>query len=160
MTEQAGVVTGVHIFPIKSCREATVEGEFPAELKVGQTGFQVGQVVDRGLVVADENRLFASQRGWDNVETEHRGFPGDARLATVAVDIRRDHLSLTAEGFGTLELGLDRLDGPSERLTIFGNPFFGRTMGAESARFFSGVVSREVQLYQFDPQFPRAIHNR
>lgn len=160
MSEQASIVTGVHIFPIKSCQEATVNGQLPSELTVGETGFAQNGFVDRGIVIAGADMLFAPQRGWDNLDTEHKGYPKDTRLATVAVDIQPDHLRVTTPGLGSLEIGKpDESQHGSQEIRMFGNPFFGYDMGPEGQNYFSRVVEREVRLFWVDQDKPRYLNN-
>jgi|SRR3989344_3616101 len=159
MSEQIGIVSGVHMFPIKSAQEATINGQLPAELTVGETGFVHDGFADRGIVIAGADMLFASQRGWDNIDTEHehKGYPKDSRLATVAVDIRGDHLAVTIPGQGTLEIGKPDTSIPSEEVEMFGNPFYGFDMGQEVNGRFSKLLDREVRLFWVDETKPRII---
>ena len=57
---------GVYMFPIKSCHSATVDGEAPTRLAVGERGFRVGKVLDRGMVIyTPEDDFHVTQRGWE-----------------------------------------------------------------------------------------------
>ncbi len=151
-------VTAVHIFPIKSCREATVGRQLPRELAVGPRGFLVGAATDRGWVLADAEDLFVSQRGWD--EQQARKHRGDRILATVAVDIGPDELTVEVAGHGSLRVPLEADRGGRRSVRIFGPDLAVTDEGEEPARFFSELLGRPVRLTQADPSRPRMLPDR
>ena len=102
MSEALGFVSSVNIYPIKSCQSATVNGEQPRSLGVGLTGFEVEGIVDRQFLICEPNGLFVSQRGQD--ENKSLIHATDRMLATVQTDIQKDHLNITVNGFGNLQL--------------------------------------------------------
>lgn len=156
MSESVDRVTGVHIFPIKSCHEATVSGSLPTELNVGVTGFEYNGVADRGWVIAEADGLFVSQRGWD--EEEHPKHPEDKVLASVNVDIKPGQLEVTAPDHTTLIVSLDAEQRSKSRpIRIFGNELWAFDEGNEAAHFFSELLGREVRLAKADPSKPRLL---
>lgn len=142
-------VTGVHIFPIKSCHEATVDGEPPSRLSVGLTGFESYGAIDRGWLIADNEALFVSQRGWDGSQAVK--FPGDRELATVMVDILKDRLHVYHEDFGDLDVPTDTSsDAVSQRVRIHSSELSVYDEGEEASEFFSDILHRPVRLYKAD----------
>jgi uncharacterized protein YcbX len=158
MSETIDIVNALHIFPIKSCHEATVLGQLPSELHVGQRGFEQNGAADRGWVVDDEDNLFVTQRGWNRqLAVKH---PGDKILATVAVDIQSDHLAISAEGYGQLFVPLNTTNTEPRVVTIFGPELPVIDEGEEAASFFSALLGRSVRLAKADPTKPRMLPDK
>lgn len=144
----------------------TVRGKLPQFLEVGPAGFQVGQWVDRGLVlvqaVADEEgqerSLPVTQRGWeDPAKSQVVKFAGDAALATVHTDIdRRGRLVMTVPG---KELVLDEepVAGHPVSINIFGKTFIGIDQGNKAAEFGSAILGRPARMLRADEANPRIV---
>lgn len=155
------VVERVAFYPIKGCHEATVNGEVPQSLTVGPTGFEMYGVRDRDWVLYDPNdRVFVSQRGWNlNERTTN---PGDSKLATVAVDVRHDHVAVTSDA-GRLELPASPADGDQRLIQIFGKdlPVIGQSKAdggkSEGDDYFSRLLGRDVLLLRSDHDNPRML---
>ena len=150
MSEVLETVSAVRMYPIKSGHEATINGEQPQRLTIGETGFEHDGVADREWVVIDDTGLFVSQRGWDR--QRKAAFVSDKILSLVQVDIQPTHLAITSPSNGHLEI--DKLpDGLqiSTAFDIFGKTFWGIDEGDDAARFFSKeVIGRPVRLYRTD----------
>jgi len=153
-------VTGVNFYPLKSARAATVHGEVPTSLPVGWAGFRVEGVRDRDFVLFDPaDNCFVSQRGWDaSKRLRHRT---DRRLATVALDVRRDHTQVSS-GVGQLELSNTPVPGKRMTLDIFGKQLPVVEQGADASGYFSRLLEREVLLVRSDHNNPRFLpeHHR
>lgn len=151
-------VTGINFYPLKSARAATVNGEIPTSLPVGRTGFMAAGVRDRDFVLFDPaDNCFVSQRGWDaNRRLRHRM---DRRLATVALDVRKDHVQVSSDA-GHLELSNAPLPGKRMTLDIFGKQFPVVEQGADASRYFSALLEREVLLVRSDHDNPRLLPER
>jgi uncharacterized protein YcbX len=149
-------VQGVHIYPVKSCQEATVRGEYPTELRVGVCGFEADGVGDRDWLVVDEQHFYVSQRGWNaNKAAKH---PGDRKLATVAVDIRPDHLVLRAPGKGSLEVPTENTEREDSNVVgVHGNVLWVHDEGDEAAAWFSSILERSVRLVRADRSKSRLL---
>lgn len=158
MGEQQDMVLGVHLFPIKSLHEATVDGQFPAELTVGPTGFEHNGVADRMWVVREQDGLFVSGRGWD--EKKSLKHNDDKRLATVAVDIRHDHLLVSAEGHGSIQIPLDTEGTTESTVRIFGPELPVIDECDEPAQYFSDFLQRAVRLAKADSTRPRLLDEK
>lgn len=161
MAEQFPVdmVAGVHLHAIKSCHESTVDGQVGTRYEVGPTGFEVYSVRDRDYVLVDEALwMQVTQRGReDEMVSRAVKHPEDRRLATVQVDIRRDHLAISTPGFGQMELATAQREGKAREVDIFGKPFFGIDQGEEPAVYFSRVLGRAVRLLRSNREQPRMM---
>lgn len=156
MSEIRDQVVGVHIYPIKSLHEATIDGQTVSSLEVGPTGFQAGEVRDREFVIYDPNeRAIVTQRGWSS-GTEREKFPQDKQLAAVATDIHPDHLAIAAS-VGHLEISAEPAEGAVFDAEIFNKRFRGIDQGPEASEFFSRLLSRDVVLLRADRAYPRLL---
>lgn len=152
-------VKHVAFYPIKGCHEATVNGSIPTSLDVGETGFEVNGVRDRDGVLFDPHaNTFVSQRGWSD-QGKKVVHPQDRALATVALDVRADHIAVSSKA-GHLELPLDPVAGGQRMIDIFGKQLPVLDQGAEASRYFSALLGREVWLTRSDRQFPRILPER
>lgn len=166
MAEAQETVTAVHIYPIKSCQEATIQGDMPTELEVGLTGFRYGTISDRGFVIVEadgeDQDLFVSQRGWNSRKA--RKHPSDSRLATVEVNITDENtLVVKAAGHGTLTLCTDDTEWqrtPGVAGNMFDKKFYGLDQGAPSAEFFSGLLDRQVKLLRIGSEYQRQLKSK
>jgi uncharacterized protein YcbX len=149
------VVTGLHIFPVKSCQAATINSEQPTALTVGPSGFEYEEVSDRGWVIYDEkDALYVSQRGWD--AQKGRKHPNDKVLATVAVDIQAGRLALSVPNFGELSVPFRSAETEQKRtVTIFNSNLNVTDEGDEAASFYTDLLNRPVRLGKAVPNQPR-----
>ena len=156
------VVVGLHIRPIKSCHEATINGEPPAVLQVGLTGLEMHDVRDRDFVIVDEtDGVPVTQRGWGDPDISRAvRHPEDRQLATVQVDVQPDHVVVSTPGVGRLELSAVPLDGPKRTLRIFNKEFASIDQGDDPASYFTRVIGRAVRLVRADRDHPRYVHEQ
>lgn len=152
--EEPDIVTSVHLYPIKSCHETTYNGEPITQLEVGPTGFQIGDVRDRGWVI-DDGGVFVSQRGWD--ECQALKYKEDRILATVRVDIRDTHLHVSAQNHGELDIPLE-FDGHEEgSVKIFGPELPVVYESDDISEYYSSLLGRAVKLAKADTSRPRVL---
>lgn len=154
MSERAGSVTALDIFPIKSCHAATIDGGAPQSLDVGMTGLEAYGVADRDFVIIEANpedddvAHFVTQRGWGPNNRLDRQKQADSRLARVRTDLSDGLLkvSVTRTVFGTLEL--PTAYDPNRLLldvSIFDKQLPSAIdQGNEAAAFFSDLLGRTV----------------
>jgi uncharacterized protein YcbX len=124
-------VSGLFIYPIKSCRGVEVD-----LATVGTTGFELDR---RWMVIGDDGR-FLSQR-------EHH------RLALVRVQLDEDRLRLEAHGLPSLEVGLEGEVGPASRVQVWDDECAAVAEGEDAARWFSrhlGCSARLVRMASDD----------
>jgi len=157
-------VSGVAFYPIKGASAATVNGHVPQSLSVGRTGFEVSGVRDRDFVLFDPaENAFVSQRGWggmrDGKQSKRVRYPGDRQLATVQLDVRGDHVAVSSSA-GQFEMSTATTGGSSATIDIFGKQFPVIDQGPDAARYFSGLLGREVQLMRADRERPRTLPDR
>lgn len=160
MNLDADYVQAVHIFPLKSAQEATINGELPLSLPVGPTGFEVNGVRDRDFVIVEgegpEVRRMISQRGWNRAK--HTITVGDKILATVGVDIQYDHLLVAAPGFGQHEISLETLQGKdTTEAEIHAKILPAIDIGDETAAYFTHMLGRAVRVVRSNRHQPRLL---
>lgn len=151
-------VIGVNLYPIKSAHAATVGGEMPTSLEVGQTGFEAYGVRDRDYVLYDKAaNLFVSQRGWgaDQRRAIHKN---DKSLAVVCVDIQPDHMVVSSH-IGQLEINTTPHDGSQRVIDIFGKPLPVIEQDSNASDYFSRLLGREVLLMRSDHDHIRTLPN-
>ena len=149
-------VSNVNIYPLKSAHAATVNGEAPTSLPVGETGFEVNGVRDRDFVLYDPaDNAFVSQRGWNaQQKLRHRG---DKALAAVQLDIRGDHIAVSSH-VGELELASAATNtGNHLTLDIFGKKLPVIEQNPDASHYFSTLLDREVLLVRSDREHARMI---
>lgn len=152
-------VSRLAFYPIKGCHEATINGSTPTSLDVGLTGFEVHGVRDRDWVLFDpKSSTFVSQRGWGG-EGKKVVSPQDRALATVAIDVRPDYVTVTSK-VGTLELPTAATSGEPRILDIFGKQLPVIAQGLDSTRYFTRLLGREVWLMRSDRENPRGLPER
>jgi len=153
MTEVLEIVTGLNIFPIKSCHAATVDGSPVGSLEVSATGFAAHDVRDREFVLfeadssGDGSHLFLSQRGWGENGRLDRSHAGDNALATVHTDISERFVTVTS-AIGELELLSRHVEEGERRRVRVHSSFLEGVLdqGPEAAKYFSELVGRSVRL--------------
>ena len=158
MSDLQDSIEAVHIFPIKSCQEATANGQTITELVAGTSSLMYGQVADRQWVVADNTNLFVSQRGWD--ENQARKHREDRLLATVAVDIQTDYAQITAPQHGTVNIPLHKVNGEKSTVRIFGPELPVLGVEEEASEFFTYLLGRSVNLWRSDSNRPRLLPDK
>ena len=149
-------VTGLNIYPLKSAHAATVNGEIPTSLSVGETGFEVNGVRDRDFVLYDPaENIFVSQRGWNaEQKLRHRG---DKGLASVRLDIQADHIAVASK-IGSLEIANEPArSGNRMTLDIFGKGLPVVEQDVDASRYFSTLLERDVLLVRSDRDHPRVL---
>ena len=156
--EHIGKVTGVNIFPIKSLQPATVDGQMPSELQVGRTGFVAHDVADRQWSLFYDG-YFVSQRGFQPGTRKADFKVSDARLATVAVDIREDHVHVHAPGRngGHLDIATRMPSSVTQPMRVHSHVLDVLEEGPEAAKFFTKFLGRGVRLMRANPALPRYV---
>lgn len=151
------IVTGVNIYPVKSCHAATINGDKPTQLNVGMTGFEAFGVRDREWLIVEGDGLFVSQRGWNHSENAENA-QYDRKLATVAVDIQEETIILSALGLESLEIpseyGVDR---QQSIISIHGRTLWAVNEGDDPAEWFSEFLGRPVWLARASRERPRQL---
>lgn len=117
-------VCGLHIYPVKSCGQLTVD-----RAVAGATGFEFDR---RWMVVGDDAR-FLSQR-------EH------PRLALVRVQLDEGRLVLEVPGMAPLEIDLDGSTGPAGRVQVWSDECAAFDEGRDAARWFSDHLGCSARL--------------
>ena len=134
-------VTGLLIYPIKSCRGISL-----AELEVGARGF----LHDREFLVVDETDAFLTQRT-------------APYLATVQVALADAGVVLHTRDAGELRVPFSRhaegSDAPRDvrTVTIFNDQVRADDVGNEAAEWFSNVLHRRCRLVQCGADYFREI---
>lgn len=125
-------IHGLAHYPIKGCRAIALErGVLSAR----------GFGYDREWMLIDSKGIFVTQRA-------------DPALATVTVRLDAQFLHIEAAGHGSIGIPLSRR-GPVRGVRVWRDDTRGEDMGDESARWFSGVLGREVRLLRFAAQTRR-----
>lgn len=147
-------VATLRIFPIKGCQAASINRSPVTSLEVGPTGFRSGTVIDRGWVLMGPTDGIVNQRGTDERKARKRS---DRLLATVAVDIRHDHLHLSSPTHGELCVPFAHDENrravahaTQTELVVF------ETDPAAHA-YFSELLGRPVRLTRVDTDIPRRL---
>lgn len=148
-------VTDVNFYPLKSAHAATVDGEVPVTLPVGQTGFEVNGIRDRDFVLFDPaDNCFVSQRGWDTRrKLRHKT---DRQLAAVCLDVQSDHM-LVSSSIGQIELANAPASGRRMSLDIFNKQLPVIEQSRDSSHYFSTLLGREVMLVRTDHERLRVL---
>jgi uncharacterized protein YcbX len=154
------VVTGVNIYPIKSCQSATIDEEVPSILAVGRTGFEAYGVSDREFVIVEETDegadYMVSQRGW-KPGTRKQENAGDKALATVEVDISHESLTVISKGFGGIEIETTERGGQAHPVNIHGKELQAIDQGKAAGRYFSELLGRGVRLVRASREHVRQL---
>lgn len=153
------VVSSVKMFPLKGGHAATINGEKPRSLTVGETGFEVNGVRDRDYVLYDPiEEAFVTQRGW-GAHGKKVKFPNDHRLATVQFDIH-DDLSIVTTPVGEIVLPNDPQEGPNQIIQIFGKDFPAIEQGPEASALFTELLGHYVIMLRSDRENDRILPDR
>lgn len=157
MNELTDKVTGVNIYPVKSCQAATVNGESPTELSVGRTGFEANGAHDREWLVVEKDGLFVSQRGWNHAEMAENART-DRTLATISVDVQKERVVLSATGYEKLELPVEYdSDREPELVSMHGRTLWAVDEGKNPSEWFSEFLGRSVRLVRVSRERPRSL---
>lgn len=130
-------VTALNVYPVKSLRGFAV-----AAAEVDDHGF----VGDRNFLVVDADGKFLTQRALP-------------RMALVATALSSDALTLSADGFGRLEVR--RAPDPAAPLrsvTVWKNEgLLAEDCGDEPARFLSRYLDAPLRLVRIGPKYHRPV---
>ena len=133
-------ITGLFIYPVKSCRGIAL-----AEVQIGPRGF----LHDREFMVVDEASEFLTQRT-------------APELATVRVALKHGSLAVSAPGAGELRLSLANgvetaMAREPRRVRIFDDQVLADDMGDEAAAWFSAALQRSCRLVRAGAGFSRQV---
>lgn len=130
-------VSGLFIYPVKSCRGLSVDS---AEVDA------LGVVGDRRFLVVDETGKFLTQRT-------------HARMALIATALDPEHLTLSAEGAGAVSVA--RAPDPAAPLrsvTVWKHSGLqAEDCGAEVAQWLSDFLGAKLALVRIGPAFERNV---
>jgi uncharacterized protein YcbX len=130
-------ITGLNLYPIKSCGGASV----PEALLI-ETGLEF----DRAWMVVDTNGVFITQRD----------LPG---MVLIQPTLKHTEVVLRAPGMLALHLAIDAVEGPV-RVKVWSDEVAAYDMGNLAAQWFSDFLRKPVRLVRFDPEQKRLSHKR
>jgi hypothetical protein len=134
MTTDGVRVTGLFVYPVKSCAGTAV-----AEAAVGRRGF----AGDREFMVTDVNGLFVTQRELP-------------RMALIAPALADGALTLRAAGMPDLLLE-PRTEGALRRAVVWGSTCDAIDQGDEAARWLSEFLGAPLRLARMAEGFSRKV---
>ena len=128
-------LAALYVYPVKSCRGIALE-----RAQVTQAGLKH----DREWMVVTPTGRFLTQRELP-------------RLAVVVPQLADGCLRLSAPDVADLEVSVTNApdDTRQREVVVWGQKCLGRDEGDTAARWFSGVLGRDVRLVRFDPARPR-----
>lgn len=129
-------ISEINIYPIKSFKGISVESAVVEER---------GLRHDRRWMLTTPDGMFFTQRE----------FP---RMALIEVGVRDEGLFVTADGYGTLELGLSPDEPVDQRVTIWNDQCSGEVYPAVVSEWFSDVLETECQLVHMPGDSRRNIN--
>jgi len=131
-------LTGLHIYPIKSCGAITL-----TEAEIGPLGL----ALDRRWMLVDRQGCFLSQR-------EH------ALMATIGVhlDTAGQQLRVSAAGMPALHLPLS-MPAVTLNVTLWDAELAALDCGEDRHQWFSSYLGADVRLVCFDPTVTRACNS-
>lgn len=130
-------ITGLNLYPIKSCGGASV----PEALLI-ETGLEF----DRAWMVVDTDGVFITQRD----------LPG---MVLIQPTLKHTEVVLRAPGMLALHLAIDAVEGPV-RVKVWSDEVAAYDMGNLAAQWFSDFLRKPVRLVRFDPEQKRLSHKR
>ena len=134
MNSAHATITGLHIYPVKSCRGISLAA---AELTVR------GLAHDREWMVVDTDGQFVTQRTLP-------------RMALIETVLTSDALRLSAPGQSdALELSLATRDLPLRRVRVWRDDCDALDEGSEAAEWLSAFLGKAVRMVRFDPAHRR-----
>lgn len=131
-------VSGITVYPVKSCRGIAVES-----WQVNERGLEY----DRQMMIVDTTGRFLSQRQ----------LPKMARIS-VQIDESNHQLVLAAPGAKEIRLLLDSTCGEEVTVTVQDDTCLAYDQGAAAARWCSDVLGRECRIVQH-PSRPVRMHD-
>jgi len=128
-------VTGLYIYPVKSCRGLTLE-----RADVADRGF----AHDREWLVVDATGRFMTQRDWP-------------ALARVTASLRPDGLTLEARGMPQFEVPTPPPPMVLRQVTIWKDSCIAGFAGSEAASWFSQLLETSCELVWMPPEESRQV---
>ena len=132
MSELACILSGVHVYPVKSCGGVAL-----TEGLLVETGLEF----DRAWMVVDEQGDMLTQRELP-------------RMALVQPTFKGSELMLRAPGMLALHLRLDTVEAAT-RVRVWDDIVKAYDMGPLAAQWFSDFLGRKLRLVRFDPEEQR-----
>ena len=132
MSELACTLSGLHVYPVKSCGGVTL-----SEGLLVETGLEF----DRAWMVVDEQGDMLTQRELP-------------RMALVQPTFKGSELMLRAPGMLALHLRLDTVEAAT-RVRVWDDIVKAYDMGPLAAQWFSDFLGRKLRLARFDPEQQR-----
>lgn len=152
-------VIAVNLFPFKSLQKAKVDGQFPASLTVGPTGFEVHGIRDREYVLLDvKEGTAATQRGWPK-GSEKLVYEQDAQLAAVQINVANEEIGIYLPGYGSHRISTEYKPGESQSYDLLGKEIRAIPQDKEAGRYFSGILGRSVELVRIDHDWRRELED-
>lgn len=132
MSELACTLSGLHVYPVKSCGGVAL-----TEGLLVETGLEF----DRAWMVVDEQGDMLTQRELP-------------RMALVQPTFKGSELMLRAPGMLALHLRLDTVEAAT-RVRVWDDIVKAYDMGPLAAQWFSDFLGRKLRLARFDPEQQR-----
>lgn len=132
MDEPICILSGLFVYPIKSCAAVAV-----SEAMLIETGLDL----DRAWMVVDPHGEMLTQRELP-------------RMALIQPQFKGDEMVLRAPGMLALHLRLDVAEQPT-RVRVWGDVVKAFDMGALAAQWFTDFLKRPLRLARFDPEQKR-----
>ena len=129
----SAVISGLYVYPIKSCAGVAVQ-----EALLTETGLEF----DRAWMVVDDKGEFLTQRE----------FP---RMALIQPQIKHYEMVLRAPGMLALHIKLDEVEA-AVRVRVWDDEVAAFDMGKVAAQWFSDFLGTTARLVRFDPDHKRA----
>jgi hypothetical protein len=133
----AAQLAALRIYPVKACRGLSLE---TSEVD------RFGLALDRAFMVvgAGDGRCLTQRE--------------EPRLALIAVALSRGALTLSAEGAGSVRIGLVPEDGPRRPVQVWLHAGDGVDQGDAAADWLSELVGRPLRLVRIPPEHARRVN--
>ncbi|AKJ31194.1 MOSC domain-containing protein [Caldimonas brevitalea] len=132
MSDENFVVSGLHVYPIKSCAGVALD-----ESLLIETGLEF----DRAWMVVDAHGGFLTQRELP-------------RMALIRPQLRHADMVLRAPGMLALHIAYDTVETPTT-VRLWNDDVKAYDMGDLAAQWFSDFLGQPVRLVRFDPEQKR-----
>lgn len=132
MSDVAITVSGLYVYPIKSCAGVALE-----ESLLVETGLEF----DRAWMVVDANGRFVTQRELP-------------RMALIRPELRHTEMVLRAPGMLALHIAYDTVEQPTS-VQVWKDLVKAYDMGDLAAQWFSDFLGAQLRLVRFDPEQKR-----
>ena len=132
MSDVAFTVSGLYVYPIKSCAGVALD-----ESLLVETGLEF----DRAWMVVDEEGRFVTQRELP-------------RMALVRPELRHTEMVLRAPGMLALHIAYDTVEHPTS-VQVWKDLVKAYDMGDLAAQWFSDFLGAKLRLVRFDPEQKR-----